>query len=56
MAPPAARSASWIAAQMQWIPPPPPSPMPFAPSGATGDGDSIAPVFSGGMSSACGTW
>ena len=31
---------------MQWMPPPPPSPIPFAPSGENGDGDSIAPVFS----------
>ena len=45
IAPPAARRASWIAAQMQWIPPPPPSPIPFVPSGVNGDGDSIAPVL-----------
>ena len=48
--------ASWIAAQTAWIPAPPPSPMPFVPSGVNGDGLSIAPVASGGMSSACGTW
>ena len=56
MVPPAGLSASWIAEQMQWIPPPPPSPIPFAPRGATGEGDSIAPVLSGGMSIAWGTW
>ena len=42
--------------QMQWMPPPPPSPIPFAPSGENGEGDSIAPVFSAGTSSAWGTW
>ena len=41
---------------MQWIPPPPPSPIPFVPSGVNGEGDSIAAVDSGGMSSVCGTW
>src|SRR5262249_42889848 len=30
---PAGRSASWIAEQMQWMPPPPPSPIPLVPSG-----------------------
>src|SRR5262249_11423440 len=53
---PAGRSASWMAEQMQWMPPPPPSPMPFAPSGVTGDADSSEPVRSGGTSSAWGTW
>ena len=36
---PPERSASWIAAHTQCMPPPPPSPMPFAPSGVNGDGD-----------------
>src|SRR3954447_2044729 len=44
------------AAQTAWIPAPPPSPIPFAPSGVNGDSDSMKPFFSGGMSSACGTW
>ena len=33
-------SASCKAAQTAWMPAPPPSPMPFAPSGVYGDGDS----------------
>ncbi len=53
---PAGLSASWSAAQIAWIAAPPPSPIPFVPSGVNGDGDSIAPVFSGGTSSAWGTW
>ena len=53
---PAERSASWIAAHTVCMGAPPPSPMPFVPSGVNGDGDSIASTFTGGMSSACGTW
>ena len=53
---PAARSASLIAAHTVCMGAPPPSPMPFVPSGVNGDGDSIASTFTGGMSSAWGTW
>src|SRR5439155_18602715 len=41
IAPPAERSASWIAAQTAWIPAPPPSPIPFVPSDENGDGLSM---------------